>query len=429
MQIIALGLSNKRTPLALRERLAFPPNELSDALDGLKRHVGEGVILSTCNRVELYAAGEDVGRLAEELRRFWSDARGVPIGEFEPYLYSLVGREAAEHLFRVACGLDSAIIGEAQILGQVRDAARAALDRQSIGRPLEALFQRAVASGRRARAETGIGRNATSVSAAAVELARRAGGDLRRSRVLLVGAGKMGELAAKTLLDKGAAGIVVVGRRLERAERLALGCGSAVDLSRVEEALLDCDIVITCTSAPHHVIRREAVERAMSAREKRPLILIDIALPRDVEPAAAAIPGVRLFNLDDLQSNVAANVEERRSEKRKVLAIVEEAFADFERWLATQRAVPAISALCGWADEIRRSELARTSAVLSRLPDGDRQHIEALTLALQKKLLHHPIMLLREQAAGGNGQATAEAVRDLFGLDAIARDGDPQALT
>ncbi|MEE8369239.1 MAG: glutamyl-tRNA reductase, partial [Dehalococcoidia bacterium] len=403
MQIIALGLSNKRTPLAFRERLAFPPNELGDALDGLKRRVGEGAILSTCNRVELYAAGEDAGRLAEKLRRFWSDARGVPVREFEPYLYSLAGREAAAHLFRVACGLDSAILGESQILGQVRDAGRAALDQRSIGRPLEALFQRAVATGRRARVETGIGRNATSVSAAAVELARRAGGDLRRSRVLLVGAGKMGELAAKTLLDKGAAGIVVVGRRLERAERLALSCGSAVDLSRVEEALLDCDIVITCTSAPHHVIRREAVERVMSAREGRPLILIDIAVPRDVEPAAGAIPGVRLFNLDDLQSNVAANVEERRSEKRKVLAIIEEAVADFERWLATQGAMPAISQLCGWADEIRQSELARTSAVLSRLSNEDRQHIEALTLALQTKLLHHPIMLLREQAAGGNG--------------------------
>jgi glutamyl-tRNA reductase len=234
----------------------------------------------------------------------------------------------------------------------------------------------------------------------------------------------MGELAAKNLLDKGAAGIAIVGRTLERAERLALRCGSVVDLSRLEDALRDCDIVITCTSAPHYVIRTEAVERAMRMRNGRTLFLIDIAVPRDVEPTAAQIAGVRLYNIDDLQATVTANVRERRSETRKVMAIIEEAVADFERWRACQGAMPTIAALREWAEEIRRSELARTSAVLSRLPEPDRQRIEALTLAIEKKLLHHPIALLREQAASGSGQATAEAVRELFGLDA-ARGDDP----
>lgn len=427
MQIVALGLNHRRTPLALRERLAFPACDLGRSLETIRTYVSHGAILSTCHRVELYAAAPEPPRAEADLKRFWVEQRGVSARDFEPYLYHLVGGEAVEHLFAVACGMDSAIIGEPQILGQVREALRCGLEHRSMGRVLSALFRKAITTGRRARTETGIGRNAATISYAAVEVARKTFGDLRSSRVLLVGAGKMGELAAKNLLHKGVARIAVVGRTAERAKQLALGCGSVVALSRLEDALHGCDIAITCTSAPHYVISAEMMERVMRGRHGRPLFLIDIAVPRDVEPAAGEMTGVHLYNIDDLQSTVTANVRERRAEASKVKPIIEEAVADFERWLAAQRAVPTITALRQRAEAIRQAELARTSAVLRRLTKQDRRRIEALTLAIQKKLLHPSIALLRERAANGDGQATAEAVRELFDLDLEATEADRPA--
>lgn len=418
MQVIVLGVNHRRAPLVLRECLAFPPCDLPAALQAMNSHVPEGAILSTCHRVELYAAAPDAGRARAELKRFWSEQRGVPLWEFEPHLYYLEGSKAAEHLFSVAAGLDSAIIGEPQILGQVRESLRQGLHHHSVGGVLSTLFRQAITAGKRARTETGIGRNAASVSYAAVELARQIFGDLRSSRVLLVGAGKMGELAAKNLLGKGVASIAVVGRSPERARQLAVQCGSAVTHSRLEDALRDSDIVITCTSAPHHVIRKAMVERVTKERSGRPLFIIDIAVPRDVEPAAGELAGVHLYNIDDLESTVAANVRERREEARKVAPIIEQEVAAFERWLAIQRVVPTIIALRQRAEAIRQSELARTSAVLARLSAADRRRIEALTLAIQKKLLHDPITLLRAEAAAGNGLETAEALRQLFALRA-----------
>jgi glutamyl-tRNA reductase len=340
MKIVALALNRKGTPLALRERLSFPPRDLGPALEAMRGYVPEGAILSTCHRVELYSATPEPRRTEAELKRFWAELRGVPVREFEPHLCYLVGRKAVEHLLAVACGLDSPIIGEPQILGQIREALRKSLDRRSMGRVLSALFRQAITCGKRARTETGVGRNAASISYAAVELARQTFGDLRSSRVLLVGAGKMGDLATRALLEKGVAGITVVGRTPERAKQLALRCGCAVALSQLEDALRDCDIVITCTSAPHHVIRKEMVERAVLQRDGRPLFLIDIAVPRDVEPVVGEVAGVHLFNVDDLESAVAAGMRERRAEARKVLPIIEEEVALFERWLVTQRIVP-----------------------------------------------------------------------------------------
>ncbi len=417
MQVVLLGLDRRRTTLALREDLIFPPHDLEESLRAMGQCTPEGAILSTCHRVEIYAAAPNAKRAEEALARFWSEQRGVARHEFEPFLYRLVGRKAIEHLFSVACGLDSAIIGEPQILGQVREALQCGLEQGSIGRVLSALFRQAIATGRRARNETGIGRNAASVGSAAVELAKQTFGDLQDSRVLLVGAGEMGQLAARNLLDKGAAGIAIVGRRLSRARALALRCGSAVAMSRLEDGLLECDIVITSTNAPHHVVRREMVVRVMRQRGGRQLFLIDIAVPRDVEPSVGGIAGVHLYNIDDLESMMAANVKERRAEARKVAPIVAEDTARFQRWLATQSIVPTIVALREQAEAIRQEELARTAAVLSHLPERDRQRIEALTLAIEKKLLHHPITMLRSHAAEGNGKETNRAVRELFGLD------------
>ncbi len=416
MHVLVLGLNHRRAPLVLRERLAIRPSDLGDALEAMKAYVPHGVILSTCHRVELYTVAPDPRRAEADLRRFWVEQRRVPARDFESHLYRKVDRQAVEHLFAVACGIDSAVIGEPQILGQVREALRLGLEQRSMGRVLSALFRRALSAGKRARTETGIGRNAASIGSAAVELARRTFGDLRDSRVLLVGAGKMGELAAKNLLDKGAAEIAVVGRTLERAKQLALQCGSAVALSGLEDALRGCDIAITCTSAPHYVILHDMLERVMRERGGQPLLLIDIAVPRDVEPSAGEIEGVRLLNIDDLESTVTANVKERKAEARRVAPIIGEEADRFQRWMATLSVLPTIIALRQRAEAIRQSELARTSAVLSRLPEPDRRRIEALTLAMQKKLLHRTITLLRENAAGGDGRETAQAVRELFDL-------------
>jgi len=433
VEVTLVGVNHKRAPLVLRECLAFPPSDLPPALAAMREYVPEGAILSTCHRVELYAAAPDAGRARAQLQRFWSKHSGVPHWEFEPHLYHLEGSKAVEHLFSVASGLDSAIIGESQILGQVREALRLGLEQRSTGRVLSALFRQAVTTGKRARTETGIGRSSASISSAAVELARKTFGDLRSSRVLLVGTGKMGELAAKNLLDKGVAGIDVVGRTPERALRLALRCGNSTSLSRLEDALRECDIAITCTSAPHHIITREMVRRVMRVRRSRPIFLIDIAMPRDVEPAVGEIPNVHLYNIDDLESAVADNMKERRAEARKVEPIIAEAVTKFERWRATLGVVPAIVALRERAEEIRREELARTSTVLDKLSEEDRRRIEALTLAIEKKLLHHPISLLRSRAAAGDGRETVEALRDLFGLNfrplgSDRRDGEDPSL-
>jgi glutamyl-tRNA reductase len=417
MRIALLGASNKRTSLDCRERIAFPPCDVGPALDAMKSYVPEGAILSTCHRVELYAAAPSAAGLREALARFWCDQRNVSRQDLDEQVYYLEDEEAAAHLLSVASGLDSAILGEPQILGQVRWALESSLEHHSAsGAALAGLFQQAVSVGRRVRNETKIGRNAASVSYAAVELARQVAGDLRESHVLLVGAGKMGELAAKNLISKGVAGLAVVGRSPERARQLALECGSAVALAELEDALPNSDIVISCTSAPHHVIRREMIERVMRERPERPLVLLDIAVPRDIEPAVGEIDGVRLYNIDDLDAVVTANMSERMAEAGKVRAIVEDEVHAFGRRLAARRAVPTIVALREHAEEIRQEELARTSDVLARLPEADRRRIEALTLAIEKKLLHQPIALLRAEAASGDGHETDLAVRKLFGL-------------
>jgi len=417
-QIVVMGLSQKRATLALRESLSFPPCDLPGALDAMRRYVPEAAILSTCHRVELYATVPDVRKAQADLKRFWARDRGVPVGEFEPHIYYLTGRKAVEHLFAVASGLDSAIIGEPQILGQVRAALKLGLETSTMGRVLATLFRQAIVCGKRARTQTAIGRNAASVSYAAVELARQTLGDLTGLRVLLIGAGKMGELAAKHLLTRGVAGISVVGRSEERARHLALQCGSIGALDQLEDALLVSDIVISCTSAPHHVISRDMMKRIMRSRGRRAIFMIDIAVPRDIEPAVSDLPGIRLFNVDDLEGVVAANMKERKAEALRVVPIIEEEIAGFESWQRTQAVTPAIRALHERAEAIRQEELARTSSVLDRLSEDDRRRVEALALSIAKKLLHQPIALLRAEAAAGNGHETAAAIRRLFALEA-----------
>jgi len=415
-RIAVLGMSIKKSGIDLREPFSFPASELQGALERLAAFVSEGAILSTCHRVELYASWDQAASLRPALKRFWLQGRPAPRGGLDEHLYYFEDEEAARHLFSVAGGLDSAILGEPQILGQVRDALGHGLASEATGPVIGTLFREAIRAGKRVRTETAVGRNAASVSYAAVELASGVLGDLRSARVLLIGTGKMGELAARNLLSKGVAALSVAGRTVDRAERLALECGNGVTLARLEHALPESDIVISCTSAPHHVIFHDMVAEAMRDRPGRPLFLIDIAVPRDIEPSAGEVPGVHLFNIDDLEARVLSNMRGRRAEARQARAIVDEEVLRFERWLAVRDAVPTIAALRDRAEAIRQSELARTATLLARLPEADRRRIEALTVALQKKLLHEPIAHLRSEAAVGGNQAD-QAVRHLFALD------------
>jgi glutamyl-tRNA reductase len=412
-----LGTSNKTSELALRERLAFPPYDLAPAVACLGDAVPHGIILSTCQRVEIYVAAPTLAGVRTAVRRFWKDQRGVSLKDIDAHTSWLEDEAAVEHLFLLASGLDSMIVGEPQILGQVRTALEVGLEQQTAGHTLAGLFRAALTVGKRARNETAIGRNAASISSAAVELAAQTVQDLTSARVMLVGAGKMGELAAKNLVSKGVAGLAVVGRSPERAQRLALECDGAVAMTQLEDALPGSDIVISCTNAPHQIISKEQVERVMASRPERPLVLIDIAVPRDIDPAAGDVPGVHLCNVDDLDATVAANLNERIGETDRVKAIVEEEVLEFQQWLAVRRAVGTIAALRNYAEEIRQSELARTSAVLDRMSDEDRRRIEALTLAFEKKLLHKTISMLRAEAANGNHRHAESAVRQLFALD------------
>jgi glutamyl-tRNA reductase len=414
---MVLGASIKTSPIEVREPLSFPPSELQPALQRMTAYVPEGAILSTCHRVELYAAADGSSASRTALKRFWFEQRRPRPRGIDAHLYFLEDDEAVRHAFSVASGLDSAIFGEPQILGQVRDALDRALAAGAAGPTLAGLFRGAVRTGRRVRTETGVGRNAASVSYAAVELACGVLGDVRSARALLVGTGKMGEITAKNLLAKGVAQLAVAGRTLDRAQELVLECGNAGHIAQLEQALPESDIVISCTSAPHHVIHRDMVERAMRERGGRPMFLIDVAVPRDIEPSAGSIDGVHLFNIDDLEARVVSNMQGRRAETRRARAIIEEEVHAFRSWLAVRGAVPTITALRRHAEAIRQAELARTASVLARLPEADRRRIEALTLALQKKLLHQPIALLRTEAAIGDGADTDRAVRRLFALD------------
>jgi glutamyl-tRNA reductase len=430
MQILCLGLSHRTAPVELRERLDFPAPALKPALarfgcgrDSHPNSITEFAILPTCNRLELYAlAPNDTDHqrdLFAALIDFLVETRGVPAVEFEPHLYRHAGSEAVEHLCRVASGLDSMILGEPQILGQVAEAYQNAYRAGAVGPVLSALFRTAIRAGKRARTETAISRNPASISSVAVRLAEQVVGELAGRQVLVVGAGEMGELAVEALRARGVRQIAVVNRTRQRAVELAERWGGeALSFEHLTKAIQGADIVIASTGAPHTIINPAIVRDAVMNRMERPLVLIDIAVPRDVHPDVCEIPNVHLFDIDHLHSRLEGAIAERQNEIPRVEAIAAEEVTAFESWLRSVDILPVITALRAKAESIRQRELART---LRRLPDLDprvREHIEHLSESLINKLLHEPTLRLRAEA--GNGQATeyAQTVRHLFGLAA-----------
>ncbi|MHB1160783.1 MAG: glutamyl-tRNA reductase [Chloroflexota bacterium] len=417
--ILAVGLNHKVAPVEVRERFALSGERVAEVLDRLGEVAGERVILSTCNRMEVYAVPLRQKGAAAELRRFLHSLQCSHLAESEvvPYLYALHNEDAASHLFGVASGIDSMILGEPQILGQVRDAYETAADRGAAGSVLSVLFQRALAAGKRARTETNISRNAVSVSHAAVELARQIFGEIASRTVLVVGAGEMSELAAKNLVDNGVETVLVVNRTWERAARLAdqFG-GTAVKWEAMGDALLRSDIVITSTGSPQPLFGPDLVGPVLRDRGGRPLFFIDIAVPRDVDPAVRSVKNVYLYDIDDLQSVVDANLREREKELSKVRDIVDEETESFVAWLRCQEVVPTIMALRDRLEQIRRGELARYGGKLS-LSERDRNTLEALTQGIVNKLLHTPTVRLKAQANDGGCGLYLDAVKQLFDLE------------
>jgi glutamyl-tRNA reductase len=410
MRITLVGVSHHGAGVELRERVALRLEEAGEVAAALAERAGEAVCLSTCNRTELYVAHDDdvdAQRLATEL-----------LLEREPELasalYRLRDESAALHLFRVAAGLDSLVPGEGEILGQVRTA----FDAGTTGPVLDRLFRQALHAGRKARSQTAIGESPASVSAAAAALAQQVFGDLHGRRILLVGAGKVTEQAARNLMSRGAEIAVVANRTIDRAAELAERFGSAASgLDRLEDELALADIVVSSTSASGHVLERSQVDRAMRERRGRPLFLIDLAVPRDVDPAVNDLDGCYLYDIDDLQAVVAESLGSRRREADAAEAIVAEEAERFRSWQAALDVVPAIASLRALAEEIRRRELAKAEARLGDLSESERRAVESVTAQIVNKLLHLPTVRMKQAAAAADGVVYADAVRHLFGLE------------
>jgi len=414
-RLVVVGVSHHNSPVQVREALAFARDTLPTALVRLKREAGlsEVMILSTCNRVEVYAAGgvTEAQTIASVLR-----AHACAQSRVIPMLDQRVGVAAVRHAFRVAAALDSMVLGESQILGQLKDAYQAAETAHTLGPVLNGLRQHSVAAAKRVRTETGIGRHAVSVSHVAVELARKIFGGLEGKRVLLVGAGKMSRLAAGRLVREGARA-TVLGRTFARTEELAafLG-GRAAGLEDLRDELGRADIVITSTGAPGLVVHRADVEAARAARGGRPLFLIDIALPRDVDPAVRVLSGVFLYDLDDLRTVADSNLRERQRDAAAAEALVESdvvAYLDAGR---SRRAVPLLVALRERAEDIRRGEIEKARRRMGPLTAEQERALDSATAAIVNKLLHTPTVCLKEMARAGQSDQQAILVRRVLGL-------------
>ncbi len=414
MALVVVGLSHHTAPADLRDRVAVPLTQLPNVLQGLRPTLGKGVILSTCSRTEVYAFSPSPSGDAEALQRAMAFFHAFNVQEIGPHLYTYSQEQAVRHLFSVASGLDSLILGESQILGQVRDAYAAASRAGMAGGALSRLFHQALRAGKRARRETAIGRNALSVSRAAVELAHRALGDLAHKRVLVIGVGDAGAMAARALADAGATDITVANRTYARAEELAAELdGRAAHFADLPQLLEEADIAISATSAPGYVITPELVAQARVASAERPLFLIDIASPRDIDPEVKGFSNVQLYDIDDLEAVAETNRRARQAEAAKVEAMVNEETDVFMGWLKSLDAVPTIAALHQQAEAIRVKELAHALRCLPQLSSTDQATLDAFSQALVKKLLHKPTTILK---AKGDPTLT-QATRDVFGME------------
>jgi glutamyl-tRNA reductase len=420
MNFFLVGVSHKTAPIEVRERLAFSEDRLPEALRQVASlpGVSESLILSTCNRVEILARAETPQHdLNVPLTNFLTEFHQFSLHQIEPHLYRFQQRDAIRHIFRVASSLDSMIVGETQILGQVKEAYAVARSAGTLRGPLEEALTRSFFVAKRVRTETGIASSAVSISYAAVELARKIFGSLEGKRILLVGAGKMSELAARHLLGHGGSQIFVTNRTQQRAEEMARELeGRAVPFEQWFDYAAQCDILISSTAAPQFLIHKADAQRLLAERKNRPMFLIDIAVPRDIDPEVNKLDNIFLYDIDDLQQVVNANLKDRLREAQRGEQIAEQEVEKFLRWLKTLDVVPTIIDLQAQLEQIRQQEIARVQSQLGDLSPAQRQAIEALTKGLVHKVLHSPITELKSLAQQPDGLRLVETVRRIFNL-------------
>lgn len=419
MSVVVVGLNHRTVPLALLERVTIDGARLPKALHDVLSHdhVSEAVVLSTCNRTEVYVVAEKFHPAYGDLRTFFSELAFAAPEELADHLYVHDADAAAGHLFRVASGIDSAVVGEAEILGQVRHSWEIAQTEGAAGSQLNLLFRHALEVGKRARTETGIGRHVASVSTAAVAMAAERLGSLEGRSILVMGAGEMGEGMVRALATNGVSDIRIANRTWENAAELAerLG-GTPIRLAELDAALSEVDLLLTGTGANSMIIEHSDIERVMRARGDREILVVDVAVPRDVDPAAADIPGVTILDMDDLRAFAEAGMAERRREVASVESMCSEELDRYLSVISAREVAPLVSRLHEQSEEIRLAELDRLRARLGDLDERQLEALDALTKGIVAKLLHQPTVRLKDAAGSPRGERLAEALRDLFEL-------------
>lgn len=418
MSVLVVGLSHHTAPVPLLERMSINADDVAKVLDELQSstYVAESLVLSTCNRVEIYAHVSRFHGGVQDVTELLSRLSGVPLEDLSDHLYVHYEDRAVQHLFSVACGLDSMVVGEGQILGQLRDAFRVAQGEKAIGRVLGELFRHSLRVGKRARTETDIGRAGQSLITVGLRVAEAGLGSLDGRRALIVGAGAMGALAGSTLQRLGVTELVVANRSAENGDALARSLGArAIALDAVPAAIADVDLVISSTGATGVVIASELVEQAIRDRAGRPIYFLDLALPRDIDPSIRGLPGVGLADLDALRAVLETDGE--ASDVDAVRRIVGEEVSVFLGWQRAMRVAPTVVALRSKADQVIEGELQRLSARLPELGDRERAEVDQAVRRVVEKLLHAPTVRVKELAESPGGDHYAEALRELFGLD------------
>ncbi|MBI4187463.1 MAG: glutamyl-tRNA reductase [Chloroflexi bacterium] len=416
MHIGLVGINHSTAPVAIRERVAITSEHLHDSLMLLRRYLPCSVILSTCNRTEIYATGSEGASAEQASHHFLSAYLDMPDADWGQYLYTYRGAAAVEHLFRVASGLDSMVIGEFEILGQVKQALESAEKLGMVNLPLRHVFRSAIRTGRRVRDETGISKKALSVSSVAVDLAAGIVNNLEDSQMLVLGAGDTGRLVARAARERGVSRILIASRTMERASALAKAIGAEpTSFNGSPQELGNCDIIVTCAGAPHRLLTYQRVEAVMKTRPQSPLVIIDIAVPRNVEPAAGQIANVFLYNIDDLTETTERNRQQRESEIQAAEDIIDSEMTKFVSWWQTLEVRPVVTALMKKAEGIRQRQLHSTLDKLRSLSQEEREGLEAMTRSIVTRILKEPISALK---AGPNGDRDyARIVSELFQLD------------
>ncbi|MEH7545020.1 MULTISPECIES: glutamyl-tRNA reductase [Bacillaceae] len=430
MHIVVVGLNYKTAPVEIRERLTFNETDLVDAIKQLnsKKSILENIILSTCNRTEIYAVVDQLHTGRYYIKEFLSEWFGIEQAEFSPFLFVYEDEGAVDHLLNVTCGLNSMVLGETQILGQVRTSFLLAQQEGTIGSVFKHLFKQAVTLAKRAHSETDIGANAVSVSYAAVELAKKIFGSLENKHVLIFGAGKMGELAAQNLHGNGVKQVTVINRTYEKAQALASRFdGEARNVTELEKSLIEADILISSTGAKDLVISKELIAKVEKKRKGKPLFMVDIAVPRDLDPRIAELDNVFLYDIDDLEGIVEANLQERQKAAAKIRLMIEKEIVDFKQWLGTLGVVPVISALREKALAIQAETMVSLERKLPNLSEHDIKVLNKHTKSIINQLLKDPILQAKELAARPDADQTMELFMKIFNIEGLVQEQHSKA--